>query len=121
MKAAEVAAGVLARVAFEGDAGGLVALQEQFDIRHVGGALAVLVFHAVEDDGQGVGLLDLPPLRGARLFRRHAFRIPFGIRSGKCRGSQWTDSTDAPFMPVLSIRQPYAGLMPIASVPSVVS
>ena len=56
--AAEVAAGVLV-VAFQGYPGGLVALEEELDVGHVRRAVAVLVFHMVEDDGERLGLLAL--------------------------------------------------------------
>ena len=70
--AAEVAAGVFV-VALEGDAGGLVALEEELDVGHVGGAVAVLVLHVVEDDGQGFGLL---PLAVALVVFREQGQLP---------------------------------------------
>lgn len=54
--AAEVAAGVLF-VAMQRDPGGLVALEEKLDVGHVRRAVAVLVFHMIEDDGERPGLL----------------------------------------------------------------
>ena len=45
--------------AFQGYPGGLVALEEKLDVGHVRRAVAVLVFHMVEDDGEGLGLLAL--------------------------------------------------------------
>ena len=56
--AAEVAAGVFV-VAFQGGAGGFVALEEKLDVGHVRRAVAVLVLHMVEDDGDRLGLLAL--------------------------------------------------------------
>ena len=49
--AAEVAAGVLV-VALEGDAVGLVLLEEEFDVFDVGRAVVVLVPNVVDDDGR---------------------------------------------------------------------
>jgi hypothetical protein len=54
--AAEVAAAVLV-VCFQGDACGLVALEEELHILDVHRPVAVLVFHVVEDDGHRLGLL----------------------------------------------------------------
>ena len=56
--AAEIAAGVLV-IAFQRFSGGLVALQEKLNVRHVRRAVAVLVFDTVEDDGERLGLLAL--------------------------------------------------------------
>jgi hypothetical protein len=44
---------------FKGDPGGLVALEEELDVGHVRRAVAVLVLHMVEDDGERLGLLAL--------------------------------------------------------------
>ena len=55
---AEVAAGVLV-VSFQGFPGGLVALEEKLNVVYVRCAVAVLVFHIVEGDGERHGLLTL--------------------------------------------------------------
>ncbi len=54
--AAEVAPGVLF-VAVQRDPGGLVALEEKLDVGHGRRAVAVLVLHLIEDDGERPGLL----------------------------------------------------------------
>ena len=56
--AAEIATGVLV-ICFQGYPGGLVSLEEKFDVGHVRSAVAVLVFHMVEGDGERLGLLAL--------------------------------------------------------------
>jgi len=56
--AAEITPGVLF-VAFQRRPGGLVSLEEKLDVGHVRSAVAVLVFHMVEGDGERLGLLAL--------------------------------------------------------------
>lgn len=56
--AAEVAPGVLV-VAIQRYPGGLVPLEEKLNVGHVRSAVAVLVFHTVEGDGERLGLLAL--------------------------------------------------------------
>lgn len=43
-------------VRFQGFSGGLVALQEELNIINIGRTIAILVFHLVEDDCNGLGL-----------------------------------------------------------------
>jgi hypothetical protein len=50
LRATEIAAGILFG-AFQRRPGSLVSLEEKFDVRHVRSAVAVLVFHVVENDG----------------------------------------------------------------------
>ena len=56
--AAEVAAGILV-VAFQRSPGGLVALEKKRNVGHVRRAVAVLVLHTVEGDGERLWLTAL--------------------------------------------------------------
>ena len=69
-RAAEVAAGVLV-IPNPRLPGGLVALEEKLDVGYVGRAVAVLVIHPVEDDGQRLGLAPPPVARVVLREQRH--------------------------------------------------